>query len=115
MSAAAFDVDPREERLPKWAREQIARLRRIAVEEKGRADEARLATKAKDSDTIIKPYDDIPIGLGRGPLVRFVFDVGCLGSIDARVMDRKYLDLQSSRRIQVSPRASNHLMVEVCE
>lgn len=55
-------VDPREEKLPKWAREEFARLRRRAVDADRDAETARLATDPAQSDTLIEPYKPVPVG-----------------------------------------------------
>ncbi|WP_329793848.1 hypothetical protein V1227_18705 [Lentzea sp. DG1S-22] len=77
--AALLAPDAREDKLPRWAREKLDRLRdsaQIAAREveyaDRRAEEARLATRPEESDAVlVAASDEVPIGLGKEPRVRF--------------------------------------------
>jgi hypothetical protein len=82
----------REARLPVWARDLLANLRRQVLEANREAHEAHLTTKPEDSDTILNPFERRPIGLGRGALVRFnLFD---LPLPEGRYRDDHYIDVR---------------------
>lgn len=67
-----LDADPREAKLPAWARSMIDSLRREYEAERRRADEARLATDPAGSSAILAPHDErSPVGLGHDAMVRF--------------------------------------------
>ena len=79
------EVDPREDRLPRWAFNIINSLRRALKTEAGRADEARLATDPHGSSAILDRFDGVPIGLGANAVVTFRLPDGY--DIQARVRD----------------------------
>lgn len=64
--------DPREVKLPRWAQDLLAseRLRRRGAESALQAY-ATAAGNPEDSDAILEPYADQPIGLGDLPTVAF--------------------------------------------
>ncbi|MCG8926612.1 hypothetical protein [Lentzea sp. CC55] len=76
---SALEPDPREAGLPRWVQNKLERLRdsaRIAAREveyaDRRAEEARLATLPAESDAILTAAsDEVPIGLGKEPRVKF--------------------------------------------
>lgn len=107
QTATTAAVDPREEKLPKWAREEFARLRRRTADAERDAEVARLATSASESDTLIEPYEPVPVGLGNGTLVRFL-----LGDdhVDVRVKRESwgtYAEVMAGERVSVRPQSSN--------
>jgi hypothetical protein len=93
--ANPMDPDPREEKLPAWARGLISQLRRRAERAEGRAAEARLGSGPADTDTLLDPYDDTPIRLPKGSRVRFLLDATTPDAIDR---DRLYVDVSVNRR-----------------
>ncbi len=100
-------VDPREEKLPKWAREEFARLRRRAANAEQDAETARLATDPGESDTLIEPFEPVPVGLGNGTPVRFL-----LGDdyVDVRVKRESwgtFAEVMAGERVSVRPQSSN--------
>jgi hypothetical protein len=64
----------RETRLPVWAQDVLADLRRKLADAEAARDAALLATDPAGSDAVLNPYADLPIGLGRETLVRFPLD-----------------------------------------
>jgi len=79
------EVDPREDRLPRWAFGTINSLRRALKTEAQRADAARLATDPHGSSAILDRFDGVPIGLGANAVVTFRLPDGY--DIQARVRD----------------------------
>lgn len=71
MMRPAPSGDNRLARLPQWAQEHIRALERRLAAAEASAEAARLATAPDASDTLVYPYDRIPIGLGCGQRVRF--------------------------------------------
>ena len=67
--------DPREAKLPRWAQDHLATMRRQVEAARRAEDAARLATSPDESDTLLDRYaeSDIPIGLGVGISVHFLF------------------------------------------
>jgi len=111
-------TDPREAKLPVWARKHIETLRRQAHDAQIERDDARLATNPAESNTVLCAYSDIPIGLGKSPTVRFR-----LGEsdrelyADARVEQdrdgRRTLHIMAGTTIHIEPRSSNVILMEV--
>lgn len=63
--------DPREAKLPAWARELIERERRARENAQRLAERAALATKPSESTALLDRFDDVPIGLGVDPRIAF--------------------------------------------
>lgn len=113
-------ADPREANLPVWARAYISTLRRGLEDAEIARNEARLATSPATSDTILDAYDDIPIGLGRGPIVRFRLgderrmewaDVSVIHIHDGRTL----LQVMAGSTVRIEPRAANVIHVAVVQ
>lgn len=113
-----IDPDSREAKLPVWARTYIERLRRVVQDAESDRDAARLATDSAGSDTVIDPYADIPIGLGKGTIVRFRLgderrmewaDVSVIHTGDGRTL----LQIMAGSTVHIEPRAANVVYVEV--
>lgn len=117
MKRCASAADPREERLAKWARDLIDDLRRKVEDAEREAEEARLATRPDETDTVIQPYDDIPIGLPKGERVRF--RLGPPGDLrhylEVRVADDFTVEVMAGASLRVYPRASNVILLQVGE
>jgi len=79
------EVDPREDKLPRWAFDTINSLRRALKTEAQRADAARLATDPHGSSAILDRFDGVPVGLGANAVVTFRLPDGY--EIQARVKD----------------------------
>lgn len=104
-------------RLPKWARDHLDRLdRRVRDAERVR-DEAVLATHPDDSDAVLRPNSDYPVGLGRRPRVRFrlgeeerweYVDVTVQTDV---VTGRRYLELHGGSALALRPQVTNVLHV----
>lgn len=84
--------DPREARLPAWARELIKRERRLRQDAQRVAEDAALATRPEASGAILDRFADLPIGPGEHPQVSFRTDFPGfppgMGFIDVRTTDR---------------------------
>lgn len=63
--------DPREAKLPAWARQLIERERRLRRDAQRHAEAAQLATSPDASGAILDRFSDLPIGLGDSPQVSF--------------------------------------------
>jgi hypothetical protein len=112
------DVDEREARLPKWAREEIRDLRRRVSEAESLAQQARLDTNPDGSNTQIQNYTDRNIGLGDETLIRFVLATFPDGReriyVDANVRTlhgETHLHVQSSDQLVIHPQSSNYVRV----
>lgn len=104
-------------RLPKWAQQEIAALQRQLAEAQRRADQARLDSGPADSNTLIDPYDDVPIRLGVDVPVRFILqatDTRRLNDhwVEVRVHENG-LQLMAGRQLVFVPRVTNVTRVEV--
>lgn len=114
-------VDPREAKLPRWAQQEMARLRRVAetcerwiAEADKRAEDARLNTRPDDCDTVLDRGFASPVGLGDG--VRVVFklrDRTWRNEITVRVHPVSgRLEVSGSRPLTIIPQVSNVFHVE---
>jgi len=65
------EPDPREEKLPAWARQLIGTERRLRRDAQRHAERAALATAPEQSGAILDRFSDLPIGLGEHPQVSF--------------------------------------------
>lgn len=108
----------REARLPKWARDALADLRRDLSRAQREAREARLSTDPEGSSAVLHPYAEVPVGLGPEAMVRFI--LGPKGSeewVDVRVekdpRGRRRLLIRGGTTATISPRASNSFYVDV--
>jgi hypothetical protein len=109
--------DPREAKLPLWAKTMLGDLRRRTMNAEKDRDDARLATKPDESDAIMDPYDAIPIGLGSKPKVTFILrrdDAGePVSTVDVR-LSRDYpnsLELLGSSSLNIRPQVTNVIQV----
>lgn len=106
-----WKVDPREAKLPAWVRAEFDRLRRRTENAERDRDEARLATDPSTSDTVLDPYNDIPIGLGKGTAIRFrLGSEGRMEWADAKVRhdrDGAYMQIRSGGTMTIEPRSGN--------
>jgi hypothetical protein len=116
---AAIAPDEREAKLPQWAQHKLATLRRAVAEADSRAEQARMATNPAESDMLIAPFDDIPVGLGRDVEVRAVLDPQRPRDryVDLRVRrdrdQRRYLELVGGSGLVLRLQSSYVLIVEV--
>jgi hypothetical protein len=106
--------DPREDKLPAWARRQLASARQEAAYHRARAevaqedaDRVRRGTNPDASSAVLHPYDSIPVGLGPDARVRFK-----LGNrhdwIDVRVSnDGRWIEVAGARTLTLRPIAGN--------
>lgn len=102
--------DPREEKLPVWAAAMIERLRARVFTETERASEARLRSGPADSDVLLDRYDDQPIRLGRGTIVRFLVGDRSDDWIDVYVDRRssgRRLSVRGERSLLLRPAVTN--------
>lgn len=110
--------DPREGKLPKWAQQEIARLRdaatsadkRVAAAEE-RAEEARLKTKPDEVNTLWAPRYNEDIGLGNGERIRFLLgkQSRTWDNVDVKVTshDPELLEVHAGRSMLVHLNSSN--------
>ena len=103
--------DPREARLPVWAQGLIGRLRREVEDERRRADEARGSGGPEDTDTVIDPYDDVPIRLPKGERVRFLVGRDHYEWIDCQVLHHatlgRVVQVMAGTSLVVHPSVTN--------
>lgn len=66
------DEDPREAKLPVWARDVLRACRRAATEAQAAARDARLSTNPDESRAVMDLHGDVPVGLGEHPDVSFM-------------------------------------------
>jgi len=114
--ADTLSPDPREGKLPAWARELLARERRARKDAEALALRATLATRPSESAAILDRFDDHPIGLGREP--RIAFRVPFAGFhpedsfIEVRQLgDRPGINLHATGEIVVRTSSINSLNV----
>lgn len=112
--------DPREVKLPAWARDMIDNARRRVKEAEKSAQEARLATGPDESDMLVDRYDQTPIGLGKRPTVRVVLgrkpDGEVIRWIDIRLTEsRKSIEVMGSTTLRVTPQVTNVIAVTAME
>jgi hypothetical protein len=120
--------DPREERLPRWARDRINTLRFRLTEAQRSRDEARLSRgPAEATDTWIDPYaTEGPITLPKGERIRFVIKHPEPGRVerdwvDVSVREQSYRDGSTDRWVEVMggatlalrPSSSNVIQIRV--
>jgi hypothetical protein len=110
-------ADEREERLPRWVRDRMESLRRavrnaaldvMAADQ--RAEEARLATRPEESEAVLNPYTDVPIGLGKDPRVRFRPNAPDGGHIDVWI-EHDVVRVMGPWQINVQPQSGNVIRV----
>lgn len=108
------EYDPREEKLPVWAKTLLVNMRQRVENAESRAEEARLATDPAGSDTLIHFYDDVPIGLGRGERVRFLpgGPGDQLAWVNVRVRRSGDIEVMASHMLTVRPEATNVVAVQ---
>ena len=111
-------IDPREAKLPVWARKHIESLRRRVEDAESDRDAALLATDPAGSDTVLDAYAAIPVGLGKGTIVRFrLGDENRQEWVDVHVVrihdGRRLLQVMAGTSIHIEPRATNVIHVEV--
>lgn len=104
--------DIREDRLPRWAQDLLAKLRQQRDDAETAADEARLATDAAHSDAVLHPYSDIPVGLGRKARVRFLLGPSG-GWVDVQAdPENGRLIVSGSGVLAVRPWVTNEIHIE---
>ena len=67
----SIDPDPREEKLPRWARDLLDNMRHRVARAEADADAALLATSPDESSTVLYRDGDSDVGLGDDPTVQF--------------------------------------------
>jgi hypothetical protein len=115
----AGDIDAREERLPKWARQELTRLRnanasveRRVAEADQRAEQARLSTNPDESLVLLEDWKAGDIGLGDEARVRFYMDDSREERrggdyVMVRRLGKGELEIHGSRSLIVRLNASN--------
>jgi hypothetical protein len=114
--------DDREEKLPTWARKQISELRRRTKAAEDAVFQAAEGEKLEESDTIFRPYADIPKGLGIGQTVRFKLHSAqspqkfSSDYVDIRVLvgvKGEAIQLMGGRAVTLHPQSSNVINVRM--
>lgn len=112
--------DEREAKLPKWAQEMLKDARRRTERAEKERDEARRGTAPEESRAVRYFYDEIPLGLGARPNVRFTLQPGAYGHsyryVDVRVSEsERRVEIMGGRSIFIEPVSSNVVHVWVRE
>ena len=109
--------DPREAKLPAWARTLLEDTRRDAARALDLAEHAQhharralLETGPTRCDTLLDPYGEAPIGLGDSPTVHF--RTGHETYFDVHV-NVDVLDITASSSLVIEPAVSNHIRLYV--
>lgn len=108
--------DSRELMLPKWAQQTINSLRRRVEDADRRAEDARLATKPEETDTIVgHRIADGVIGLRRGATVTFLPHPGA-DEMDWRAIQVRTFEggiqIHGMTNISVSPVSANGVEIK---
>lgn len=108
-------VDPREDKLPKWAQVHIDNLRRTAERATDELDAFRSGTYGPaDTDTYSDSYrDQERLNLPKGGTIAFVLGYDHNDEIRARVRYDGELEIQGLGAITVEPQASNVVVVKL--
>ena len=114
------DPDPREERLPRWARDLLDNMRMRVRRAEADAEAALLATNAEGSDTQIYRFTDEPVGLGIGPTIEFRLGdrnrrdyVHCRVETHPRAGTR--LEVIGGDALRIAPKSGNHITITTKE
>ena len=112
--------DEREAKLPKWAQEMLQDARRRTERAERERDEARHGTAPEESRAVRHQYDDIPLGLGKLPNVRFTLQPGAYDHsyryVDVRVNESgSRVEVMGGRSIFIEPVSSNVVHIWVRE
>lgn len=104
--------DQREGNLPIWAQALIRDLRKDCHEAQLVARQALLATDPNNSDAILDPHGEAPIGLGTLPYVRYRLPRGYV-NICLRDNGDGSLEITTSDLMAIHPGSSNQITVSV--
>lgn len=106
-------IDPREARLPKWAQEEFASLRRHVTALDAMVSEAHYDVGSTNVHTRQYPHADRP--LPRHAHVVFTFESDQTRGQDVSVYfdERGRLTVQGDRSLAVHPEASNAFRIEI--
>lgn len=113
----SIDPDPREGKLPRWARELLDNMRRRVQTAEATAEAARLDTKPEESTAVLYRYGDRDIGLGDDPTVQFRLGdqhrhyIQC--RVDRRLPYGPHVYLSGGDSIRFEPVSSNAIRVYV--
>lgn len=106
-----YKIDPREERLPKWAQDQLKGLR-ASVRQMQRA----LEQDTSDSDTFLQcshPIQDE--ALGKGARILFRTGASSWNNEFSVHVEESLLMISATSRVSVSPSAANRLEIRMVE
>ncbi len=113
-------VDPREDKLPVWAREMLADARCRTTEAEAKAEALRQETRPDESNTIIRSSYGKEIGLGKSPRVVFKIPVppgerwvDHHDYVEARLDEFGRLVLHGGSQLVVVPHVTNVVYVEL--
>ncbi|WNO26078.1 hypothetical protein SEA_WILDWEST_59 [Arthrobacter phage Wildwest] len=103
----------REQKLPKWARDELRHLRRTLEATTRELNDHRLNSYGPPfSNTKADPYGDVPINLKNGESVEFRLGPGHHEVIRVRVRDG-VLDVNANGGLVALPKATNHFDLKV--
>lgn len=119
MYTPPIEPDPREEKLPRWARDLLSNMRSRVQRAEADADAALLATRPAESSTVLYRYGDRDVGLGDDPTVQFRLGDKHRQYIQCRV-DRRppygpHVYLSGGDSIRFEPVSGNAIRVYVEE
>lgn len=93
--------------LPKWAKQEIARLERDVEHYK-----ETLRVGPEDSNTFANPYSGAPTPLGKDTIILFQAPAG---DIRVRLDERGRLEIHGGSGIAIHPRATNTVSIQVTQ
>jgi hypothetical protein len=108
-----MEQDPREGKLPQWAQRKLADSRRAVQFATEQAQEARLATKPSETDTVVDRYADIPIGLPKGCRVRYRTGPHDLSDYFEIRADGNGVEVHAGGPMVILPQVTNVLRLEL--
>jgi hypothetical protein len=107
----SIEPDPREEKLPRWARELLSNARMRVRTAEANAEAALLATKPDETDTVVYRYGSPNVGLEEGSAVQFRLGPHYQDYVQCRIeRDKHYgarVNLHGGRSIRIEPGSSN--------
>lgn len=114
-----IDPDPREVKLPRWARELLSDMRLRVERAERTAEAARLNTEPDRTDTILYRYGDADLGLPLGSTIQFRLDpTRWRKYVQCRIESTKHgiwLDVSGGDSIRLMPRSGNSVRITLDE
>lgn len=115
----SIEPDPREEKLPRWARELLDNMRMRVARAEADAAAAILATRPDESDTLLYRYGSPDVGLGNEVTVQFKLSDQHRAYIQCRIDRAKHYGphvyLAGGDSIRFEPVSSNAIRIYIRE